>query len=127
MNKIEKELRENEMYSVGLNGVAVIDNTFWFDFSVADVWGERAIKDTYKRSFNSFKDDIRYMTALAITLNHKAWQQSDKGNKELTKLYTELYEKIDAFILDCVNAGTDKEEFVNFNNEEINYYVRATD
>lgn len=127
MNSIEKELREKEMYSVGLNGVAVIDNTFWFDFSVAEMWGERAIRDTYKRSLKCFKKDIRYMTALAIVLNHKSWQHADKGNKKLSELYVELYYDIDGFILDCVNAGTSKEKYVNFNEDEVGYYVRATD
>ncbi len=125
MDSIEEKIREG-VYSVGLNGVAVVDNTFWFDFSVADMYGMSAIKDTYKRSFNAFKKDIDYITALAITLNHKGWQHYKEKNEKVSQLYFKLYEELDAYVLDGKEMGDDY-KYNNFTSEEINYYVRALD
>ena len=36
--------------------------TFWEDFSIADAFGEDAVKDTFKRAFEEWKDDYRYLT-----------------------------------------------------------------
>ena len=128
MNKdtIEDKVRAGGAYSVGLNGVAVVDNTFWFDFSIADVYGESAIKDTYARSFDTFKKNIEYMTALAIVLNHKSWYWYDKKDDKKSELYAKLYHKIDQFILDG-EEDDDDYKYKNFTSEEITYYARATD
>lgn len=127
MNSIEEKIREG-VYSVGLNGVAVVDNTFWFDFSVADMYGMSAIKDTYKRSFNAFKKDIDYITALAITLNHKGWQHYEQKDEKVSQLYFKLYEELDKFVLDGEwSDEKDDMEYKNFKSEEITYYVHALD
>ena len=34
--------------------------TFYQDFSIADNFGINAIKDTFKRAFNEWKDDISF-------------------------------------------------------------------
>ena len=47
--------------------------TFYTDFTIADKFGADAIIDTYDRSLDSFKNDIKYMTELCIALNHKLW------------------------------------------------------
>lgn len=125
MNKIEQKIKDG-VHSVGLNGVAVIDNTFWFDFSIADEYGADAIKDTYERSFNAFKKDIAYITALAITLNHKGWQHYEKKHEELSKLYFSLWEKLDAYILDGAEVDGDY-KYKNFTSDEVEYFVMATD
>ena len=126
MTRVEKEIRAVREYNDGLNGVAVINNTFWLDFGIAEKWGAEAVRETYRRAFEQWKSDIRYMTALCITLNHKLWQLYGKDN-ELAKVYDDLWEKCDQYILDCENAGTDKEKFINFNSEEIAYFIQATD
>ena len=48
--------------------------TFWSDFSIADRFGARAIKDTYERAFNEWKDNYQYLTELVMVLNWKIWQ-----------------------------------------------------
>lgn len=126
MTSIEDKVREGGAYSVGLNGVAVVDNTFWFDFSIADAFGASAIKDTYERAIDTFKKNIEYMTALAIVLNHKSWYWYDKKDDKMSELYANLYHKIDQFILDGEEDGDDY-KYKNFTSEEITYYVRATD
>ena len=90
--------------------------TFWGDFGVADDYheSEDGVRDTFKRTFNEFKDDKVYGTELAMVLNHKAWQHADT-NRELSVLYTELFHKLDTYILD------------NWNKEDLKYYLEITD
>lgn len=126
MTRVEQEIRKGGNYNVGLNGVAVENTTFWLDFSVADKFGESAIRDTYKRAFEGWKEDIRYMTALCIVLNHKIWQLYETNDK-LARVYDELWKQTDGFILECENAGTQKEKYTNFNQDEVAYFIQATD
>lgn len=126
MTKVEQEIRAGGNYTAVPNGVALEKTTFWFDFSVADRFGESAVRDTYKRAFDGWKEDIRYMTALCIVLNHKIWQLY-KTDDKLARVYDELWKKCDGYILECEGAGTQKEKYINFNNEEIAYFIQATD
>ena len=92
--------------------------TFWGDFGVADVFYKiepNGIRDTYNRSFRAFKDDKIYATELAMVLNWKAWEWGAKNNRELCKLYSELFEELDAYILD------------HWKGEDLDYYLRTTD
>ena len=100
--------------------------TFWLDFSIAEVYGEAGIKDTYNRAKEDWKDNIEYMTELAMVLNHKSWfwnaKESDKESMQqkiqsYVKLYTDLWNEIDGFIM---------EHFKN-DEEAISYYLRVTD
>lgn len=50
--------------------------TFWTDFNIADRFGLDAIKDTYNRAFNEWKDDKVYATELVLVLNWKSWEHS---------------------------------------------------
>lgn len=125
MTKTEREIRAGD-YSVGYNGVAVIYNTFGTDFTIADAFGVGAVRDTYKRAFEAWKDDIKYMTALCIVLNHKIWQHYEK-NDELAREYDKLWKECDAYILACDNAGTSKEKYRHYTDDEINYFIQATD
>jgi hypothetical protein len=74
--------------------------TFWSDFSIADIFGEDAVKDTYKRAFKEWKDDTVYVTELSLVLNWKCWQHYERGNESLSKLYSDLYYELDAWCLD---------------------------
>ena len=89
--------------------------TFWQDFSIADAFGVKAIKDTYKRAFEEWKSDYRYLTDLVMVVNHKCWQHYEKGNNELSQLYSDLYYEADAYA--CENLKSD----------ELSYYFRVTD
>ena len=48
--------------------------TFWQDFSIADAFGVAAVEDTFKRAFNEWKGNYRYLTELVMILNHKIAQ-----------------------------------------------------
>ncbi len=89
--------------------------TFWQDFSIADAFGVKAIKDTYKRAFEEWKDDYRYLTDLVIVLNHKCWQHYENGNEKISQLYSDLYYEADEYALD------------NLKGDEATYYFKKTD
>ena len=65
--------------------------TFWEDFSIADIFGIGAIKDTFNRAFNEWKTDYIYLTELVIVLNYKIWFWYERnGECEQSTLYNEL-------------------------------------
>lgn len=64
--------------------------TFWQDFSIADRFGAPAVRDTYRRAFNEWKGNHKYLTELALVLNHKIWQQWD-SNRNLAETYDRLW------------------------------------
>ncbi len=89
--------------------------TFWGDFTVAEILeGEKGVEDTYKRAFESWKDDKEYATELSLVLNWKIWQHHIE-NEKLAKVYDKLWAKIDNYIMD------------NWKGEELQYYIRQTD
>lgn len=67
--------------------------TFYQDFSIADMFGADAIKDTYKRAFNEWKNNIQYLTELVMVLNWKIWEYYDPYNKTYVELYDSLWEQ----------------------------------
>lgn len=88
--------------------------TFWDDFSIADKFGVNAVKDTYKRAFNEWKDDYKYLTELVMVLNHKIWQHYEK-DEPLAQVYNELWEKADEYACE------------NLKGEEAKYFYNITD
>lgn len=71
--------------------------TFFTDFSIADNFGVSAIRDTYKRAFDGWKKNYKYLTELVMVLNWKLWQHHEEGNEEFAKVYEELWGKADEY------------------------------
>lgn len=92
-----------------------VETTFWLDFSIADKFGLSAIKDTYRRAFDCWKNDYRYLTELVMVLNHKIWEHYEKGNKQKSKLYNDLWIKADAYAIN------------NLKDDELMYFYMVTD
>lgn len=92
-----------------------MQTTFWDDFSVADAFGAGAVIDTYKRCFDEWKGDYKYLTELVMVLNWKIWQHYYGGNKILSNIYDNLFDK-------CATYAQD-----NLTEEELRYYYRITD
>lgn len=90
--------------------------TFWSDFSIAECYGVESVKDTYNRVKEEWKDNIEYMTELALVVNHKSWQHA-QTNENLSKVYVQLWEEVDNFIF----------EHFKGNEDAICYYVQTTD
>lgn len=97
--------------------------TFWEDFTIADAFGISAIEDTYKRAFDSWKDDYVYLTELVIVLNWKMWQWYEKVeshpydayNEVVARVYNDLWKKADAYACE------------NLKGEEASFFYRITD
>ena len=94
--------------------------TFFEDFSIADRFGISAIKDTYKRAFKGWKDNVEYITELDMVLNWKSWQfapkeQGGEDNDAYCKLYSDLYYELRDW---C---------FENLKGDDLEYYIRTTD
>ena len=89
-------------------------STFYRDFSIADLCGIKAIKDTYNRCFKYWKDDYKYLTELVMALNWKIWEHY-QSNDELAKLYNDLWEKTDLYATS------------NLKGEELSYFYKTTD
>ena len=88
--------------------------TFWQDFTIADRFGASAIKDTFKRAFNEWKSDYKYLTELVIVLNWKIWQHYETNDK-YAKLYNELWGEADLYAME------------NLKGDEAAYFFRTTD
>lgn len=88
--------------------------TFWMDFSIADAFGADAVKETYNRAFNGWKENYIYLTELVIVLNWKIWQHYEK-NEPLAKVYNELWEQADKYACEHLHG------------EEAEYFFRVTD
>jgi len=89
--------------------------TFMMDFTIADHFGKNAIKDTFKRAFDEWKDNYEYLTELVIALNWKIWEHYENGNEAYATLYNDLWEKADEYACD------------NLKGEEAEYFFEMTD
>ena len=83
--------------------------TFWEDFTIADMFGVAAIKDTYERAFDEWKSDYKYLTELSMVLNHKIWYWWQR-NDTYARLYDTLWRQTHAWAYD------------NLRGEELSYY-----
>ena len=88
--------------------------TFWSDFSTAEQFGIEAVKGTFKRAFEEWKGDYKFLTELVMVLNHKIWQWYEK-NDELARVYNALWEEAD-------NYGCE-----NLKGEELDYFYKTLD
>lgn len=89
--------------------------TFWMDFTIADVFGEKAVRDTFKRAFKEWRDDYIYLTELVIVTNWKLWQHYHDGNDAMARLYDELYRECNCYAHEHLQG------------EEFQYFWRMTD
>ena len=88
--------------------------TFWQDFSIADKFGIQAVKDTFNRAFEEWKNNYIYLTELVMVLNHKIWEHYET-NEPLARVYNDLWERADEYA------------YTNLKGEELSYFYRTTD
>lgn len=72
---------------------------FMNDFRIADIFGIKAIKETFSRCHNEWQNNVDYYGSLILTLNHLIWFHYDNGNMEVAKVYDELWRKADDFAM----------------------------
>lgn len=88
--------------------------TFYMDFSIADKFGIEAIRDTYQRAFESWKDNIEYFTELVMVLNWKMFEHFET-NAAMARLYQDLF------------CEADRWAQLNLDGEQLDYYYRTLD
>ena len=68
---------------------------FTQDFRIAESYGVAAIADTYRRAFAGWKHHYKYLTELAMVLNHRLhyWFHTAGENDERTKLYNRFWQQ----------------------------------
>lgn len=91
-----------------------IKTTFWQDFTIADAFGISAIEDTFERSFNEWKNNLEYVTELAMVMSWKSFNWYKK-NDDYVKLYSRLYYRVDQWCMD------------NLTGKDLKYYLDTTD
>lgn len=89
--------------------------TFWDDFSIADAFGTKAVKDTYNKSFKNIKSNYKYLTEFVMVLNWKLWQHYNADHSEFATVYNDLWQKADNYAYNHLKG------------EELNYFIRVTD
>lgn len=89
--------------------------TFFSDLTIADKFGEAAVRDTYERCFKEWKSDVRYFTEFVVALNRKLCQHYEEGDMKLARVYDELRQTADTWARD------------NYKWEDEKYYRRETD
>ena len=88
--------------------------TFFEDFSMAEIYGADAVRDTYNRAFNEWKSNYKYLTELVMVLNWKIWEHY-QNNEDLARLYDELWRKADGWACD------------NLQGDALTYFYKTTD
>ena len=68
--------------------------TFWDDFTIAERWGVKAIADTYKNAFQSWKNDLVFIVELVLVLNWKMWYMSEKRMVAEELMYYKCWEAL---------------------------------
>lgn len=91
-----------------------LQTTFWSDFSIADLFGLPAVRDTFRRAFEEWKEDYKFLTELVLVLNHKIWQHHET-RPDLALLYQSLWEQADRYAME------------NLKDDELAYFFDTTD
>lgn len=102
--------------------------TYWNDFETAEIFGgEKEIRALYKRARKNWSSDIQWITEICMVLNWRAHLWWERKNEALCKLYTELYEELDQWILECEDENVEEIKYKHFTKDEILYYLQTTD
>lgn len=91
-----------------------MQTTFVEDFKIADIFGIDAVKDTFDRAFDEWKDNYVYLTELVIALNWGIWRHYET-NEPLARVYNELWKKADLYAQE------------NLKGEELSFFYQVTD
>lgn len=88
--------------------------TFFEDFNIANAFGADAIKDTFERAFNEWKNNLEYVTELAMVMSIYSCYFYEK-NENYMIIYSDYYHKVDDYV------------FKHFKGEDLIYYIKTTD
>lgn len=88
--------------------------TFFEDFTIAEHFGIKAIKETYHRAAREWVFDYKYLTELVIVLNLKTACYLLSGSR-LYEVYDELWSEAAQYVENKLKG------------DELEYYIRKTD
>ena len=91
--------------------------TFHMDFDIAEHFGMKGVKDTFKRAFKEWKKDIEFVTELGIVMNERCWFWYQHGQEKLSKYYAERWCEIKDYVYKAKC----------FKEEDRNYFFKMTD
>lgn len=93
--------------------------TFWQDFSIAERFGEREVRDTFRRAMAAWKSNHVYLTELVLVLNHKLNSLyvvgGTKEQNHMAEVYNELWQEAEEYAQDHLQG------------DELRYFYRVTD
>ena len=79
--------------------------TFWDDFTLTERFGVKAIKDTYKNAFNSYKTDVVFITELVLVLNWKMLYMDERHMTEKSVMYYKCWVELSNWCERHLEAG----------------------
>ena len=89
-------------------------STFAADFAIADSFGKEAVKETFDRAFNEWKDRPKMMAEMALVLNHNIWRYHET-DPELAKVYDECWRQADEYCME------------HYKGDDLDWYIQVTD
>ena len=84
--------------------------TFWEDFSIAEVFGRRAIEETFRNAFSNWKTNYIYLTELVMVLNWKVWFWYEE-DRSVSEIYNRFFETADHYAIESLR-GDAREYFL---------------
>ncbi len=116
LNILEYAQREQAGFSKAIQDFSGYKTftTFWGDLTIAEVYGEEAVRETFERVTRDWGQNYKYYTEFVLCLNHKIWRYY-KSNESLARVYDELWRRGDDYARD------------NFSPEGQEYYWQVTD
>jgi hypothetical protein len=98
MNVFQYASRCEQMFEMFLNDVGKErKTTFYADLSIAEVYGAKSVKDTYRQVMRSWGNNLEFMCEWVVALNQKIWQHYDTQDETLARVYDELWRKADDY------------------------------
>ena len=91
-----------------------MQTTFFQDFAIADKFGIKAIDETFNISFNNYKDNLIYITELAIVMSNKSCEWYGRDEERMQR-YADYYHHVDEW---CMKR---------FKGAELKFYLDTTD
>ena len=79
--------------------------TFWDDFTIAERWGVKAIEDTYRNAFNSWKTDVVFIVELVLVLNWKMLYMDERHMTEKSVMYYKCWVELSNWCERHLEAG----------------------
>ena len=79
--------------------------TFWDDFTIAERWGVKAIEDTYKNAFKSWRHDLVFIVELVLVLNWKMLYMDERHMTENSAMYYKCWVELSNWCERHLEAG----------------------